>query len=114
MSTPTSFGEEHGDAVTAFLSATETFNAGWATDAEAQNPTIAMAAGMEDVGNFLGGELWFTFPTVEEQLGPDWLGGNVAAAMQGQVETLAELGGGDPAVGDFEGAVDTAYLEAIG
>ena len=112
VSIPTSFGEAHGDAVTAFLAATEEFNQAWAADMEGRNDTIAQAAGMEDVANFLGGDLWFVFPTIDEQLGSDWLGGNVAAAMQGQVETLAELGGGEPAIGDFAGAVDTSYLEA--
>jgi len=114
VSIPTSFGEEHADVVTAFLAATADFNEAWAADPDAQNPAIATAAGMEDVGNFLGGERWFTFPNVEEQLSEAWLGGNVAVAMQGQVETLAELGGGDAAIGDFAGAVDTSYLEAIG
>lgn len=111
VSIPTAYGEAHPDAVAAFLRATDEFNAAWAADMEGQNPTIAQAAGMEDVGNFLGGDLWFVFPTIDEQLGADWLGGNVAAAMEGQVSTLAELGGGDPAVGDFAGAVDTQYLE---
>ncbi len=111
VSIPTSYGEEHGDAVAAFLAATDEFNDAWAADMEGRNPTVATAAGMEDVGNFMAGELWFVFPTIDEQLGADWLGGNVAEAMQGQVETLAELGGGDPAIGDFAGAVDTQYLE---
>ena len=112
ISIPTSFGDDHADAVSAFIRATEDFNNAWKDDMEGRNATIAAAAGMEDVANFLGGELWFAFPTIDEQLGSDWLGGNVAAAMQGQVETLAALGGGDPAVGDFAGAVDTSYLEA--
>ena len=113
VSIPTSFGEEHSDAVVAFLRATDEFNAAWAADSAGQNPTIAAAAGMEDVANFLGGDQWFVFPTVAEQLSSDWLGGNVATAMHGQVETLAKLGGGDPAVGDFAGAVDTSYLETV-
>jgi len=112
VSIPTSFGEEHPDAVAAFLRATEDFNAAWAADPEGRNPTIAAAAGMEDVANFLGGPVWFAFPTIDEQLSSDWLGGNVGAAMQDQVQTLADLGDGDPAVGDFAGAVDTSYLEA--
>ena len=102
----------NADAVVAFLRATEEFNAAWAADPESQNPTIAAAAGMEDVANFLGGDVWFAFPSIDEQLSADWLGGNVADAMQGQVETLAELGGGDAAVGDFAGSVDTSFLEA--
>ena len=112
VSIPTSYGEDHADAVVAFLKATEEFNQAWAADPEAQNPTIAAAAGMEDVANFLGGDVWFAFPSIDEQLSADWLGGNVADAMQGQVETLAELGGGDAAVGDFAGSVDTSFLEA--
>ena len=111
ISIPTSFGTDHADVVSAFLKATDDFNAAWDDDKDGQNPTIAQAAGMDDVGNFLGGDLWFTFPTIDDQLGSDWLGGNVADAMQGQVETLARLGGGDPAVGNFAGAVDTSYLE---
>ena len=96
-----------------FLNATDEFNGAWAADPAAQNPTIASAAGLEDVGDFLGGDVWFDFPTIEEQLGADWLGGNVADAMQDQVATLNELSDGDPAVGNFEGSVDTSFLEAI-
>ncbi len=114
VSIPTSFGEEHPGVVTSFLEATDEFNATWAGDPDTNNPIIAKAAGMEDVGNFLGGPVWFAFPTIDEQLGSDWLGGNVASAMQGQVETLARLGGGEAANGDFAGAVDTSYLEAAG
>jgi taurine transport system substrate-binding protein len=113
VSIPTSFGEENGDIVTSFLKATEEFNDSWRADGAAVNNTIALAAGMEDVGNFLDGELWFQFPSVAEQLSSDWMGGKVGAAMQGQVATLAELGGGDPATGDFIGSVDTSFLEAI-
>lgn len=114
ISIPTEFGENHPEIVSDFLAATDQFNADWAADMEGRNPTIASAAGMTDVANFLGGDLWFSFPTIDEQLGADWLGGNVADAMQAQVETLAELGGGDPAVGDFAGSVDTSFLEAAG
>ncbi len=112
ISIPTAFGEAHPDVVSSFLAATDDFNNTWASDPETNNPIIAAAAGMEDVGNFLGGPVWFAFPSIDEQLGSDWLGGNVGTAMQGQVETLARLGGGEAANGDFAGAVDTSYLEA--
>ena len=113
VSIPTEFGENHRSVVVDFLRATEEFNDMWRADPAGNNPTIAAAAGMEDVGNFLAGEGWFVFPSVEEQLGPDWLDGNVGAAMQGQVETLAELGGGDPATGDFAGSVDASFLQEV-
>ena len=112
VSIPTSFGEEHPDVVTDFLKATDEFNSDWAADPAGQNPTIAAAAGMEDVGNFLGGEVWFDFPTIDEQLGPDWMGGNVASTMQEQLETFERLGQIDSVNADFAAAVDTSYLEA--
>ncbi len=113
VSIPTSFGEEHPDVVTSFLAATEDFNEMWAADPDAYNDTIAQAAGMTDVGNFLAGDVWFSFPTVSEQLGPDWMGGNVATNMKEQLETFVRLGEIPSVIDDFSGAVDTSYLEAI-
>ncbi len=110
---PTAFGEEHADVVTAFLAATEDFNQSWKGDPEATNATIAQAAGMEDVGDFLAGDNWFTFPTVEDQLTDDWMGGNVAKNMKGQLDTFVELGEIDQSLDDFSSFVDTSYLEAI-
>lgn len=112
VSIPTSFGEENPDVVANFLKATDDFNNAWAADPESQNPTIAQAAGMEDVGNFLAGELWFDFPSLEDQAGPDWMGGNVSAAMTDQLQTFVDLGEIDRALDDFSFAVDTSYLEA--
>ena len=113
VSIPTSFGEEHPEVVTAFLAATEQFNETWRSDPEAYNDTIAQAAGMEDVGNFLAGDVWFSFPTIEEQLGADWMGGNVATNMKEQLETFVRLGEIPSVIDDFSGAVDTSYLEAV-
>ncbi len=112
VSIPTSFGEEHPDVVTNFLRATDEFNQKWDADPESQNPTIAAAAGMEDVGNFLGGDLWFSFPTIDEQLSADWLGGYVAENMKEQLATFVRLGEIPAALEDFSSFVDTSYLEA--
>ncbi len=114
VSIPTSFGQEHPDVVTSFLAATEQFNEMWAADPEAYNDTIAQAAGMTDVGDFLAGDVWFSFPTIEEQLGPDWMGGNVATNMKEQLETFVRLGEIPSVIDDFSGAVDASYLEAVG
>lgn len=110
---PTSFGEQYPQVVTDFLAVTEEFNQGWAADPEGRNPIIAQAAGMEDVGNFLSGDVWFAFPTISEQLSSEWMGGNVAAAMKGQLETFERLGEIDSVLDDFEQFVDTSYLEAV-
>jgi len=112
VSIPTSFGEDNPQVVTDFLKATQEFNDGWNADPAARNPTIAQAAGMEDVGNFLDGEGWFSFPTIDEQLGSDWMGGNVSAAMTDQLQTFVDLGEIDSALDDFSFAIDTSYLEA--
>ena len=111
---PASFGEEFPQAVTNFLAATEEFNAAWKSDPGGQNGTIAQAAGMEDVGNFLGGDVWFSFPTVDEQLSSTWMGDNVARNMKEQLQTFVDLGEIDSVLDDFSQFVDTSYLEAIG
>ncbi|MEM7275071.1 MAG: ABC transporter substrate-binding protein [Actinomycetota bacterium] len=112
VSIPTSFGEAHPQVVTDFLAATEQFNQAWLADPETQNPVIAMAAGMEDVGNFLGGDVWFSFPTIDEQLSDAWMGGTVEQNMREQLETFVELGEIPSALDDFSSFIDTSYLEA--
>lgn len=114
VSIPTSFGEEHPEVVTSFLAATQEFNETWASDPDTYNPTIAQAAGMEDVGNFLAGDVWFSFPTIEEQLSADWMGGNAQKNMKEQLETFVRLGEIPSVIDDFGPAVDTSFLEAIG
>jgi taurine transport system substrate-binding protein len=112
VSIPTAFGEAHPDVVTSFLKATEEFNQRWAADPGNFNDTIAAAAGMEDVGNFLDGEVWFSFPTIDEQLSDEWLGGYVADNMKEQLATFVRLGEIPAALDDFSSFVDTSYLEA--
>jgi len=112
VSIPTKFGEDHPDVVADFLAATEKFNQDWAADPDQYNATIAKAAGMEDVGDFLAGDVWFKFPTIEEQLGSDWLGGGVQKAMADQLATFVRLGEIDTALDDFSPFVDTSFLEA--
>lgn len=112
VSIPTAFGEAHPDAVTNFLAATDDFNQKWAADPASYNDTIAAAAGMEDVGDFLGGDVWFSFPSIEEQLSDEWLGGYVADNMKEQLATFVRLGEIPSALDDFSGFVDTSFLEA--
>ncbi len=112
VSIPAEFGEEHGATVTRFLTATETFNERWRADPAAMNPMIASAAGMEDVGSFLAGPTWFHFPTLDEQLADDWLGGGAAATMNDQLNTFVRLGVIDSIDVDFADFVDAGYLQA--
>ncbi len=112
VSIPTSFGEVHADAVAAFLKATQDFNNLWAANPAGTNGIIAKASGLEDVDNFLAGPTWFSFPTLEEQLGDDWLGRTVAADMSAQIEAFIDHGWIDPTIVDLSGSVDTSFLKA--
>ena len=112
VSIPTSFGEAHPEVVANFLRATQDFNDMWAADPETNNPIIAQAAGMEDVGQFLAGDVWFGFPTLEEQLSDEWLGGTVEQNMREQLKTFVELGEIPSSLDDFSPFIDTSYLEA--
>ena len=85
----------------------------WAADPDTNNPIIAQAAGMEDVGNFLSGENWFSFPNISEQLSDDWMGG-AGDVMKTQVDFFVEQGQVDAALGSFDEFVDSSFLEAIG
>jgi taurine transport system substrate-binding protein len=107
------FAEENPDVVTAFLRANEQFNQKWAADPEANNPIIAQAAGMEEVGNFLSGPTWFAFPTIDEQLSDAWLGGSVATVMKDQMDFFVEQEQVDSAADDYSQFIDTSYLVAV-
>ena len=110
---PTAFGEENPDLVVSFLSATQDFIDTWEADPETNNPIIAAAAGMEEVGNFLSGEQWFSFPNIEEQLTDDWMG-SAGEVMRTQVEFFVEQGEVDSALSSFDDFVDSSFLEAVG
>jgi len=106
------FGEENPDVVTNFLRANAEYNDLWASDPDTYNPTIAEAAGMEDVGNFLSGPTWFTFPSVDDQLSDDWLGSAVASVMLEQLTFFEEQGQVDAVADDYQQFIDTSFLEA--
>lgn len=105
------FADENGDVVTAFLKANEEFNQKWAADPGTNNPIIALASGMDEVGNFLSGPTWFTFPSVDDQLSDAWLGQDVADVMKEQLTFFQEQGEIDSVADDYSQFIDTSYLE---
>ena len=76
ISVTDSFAAEHPDLVKKFLAVTETANAAYKADPDSVYETVAGAAGM-DLEATKAMMANFGFPTVEEQLGPNWLGGGV-------------------------------------
>lgn len=105
------FAEEYPEVVTGFVRANEEFNEKWAADPSGTNPIIANAAGMEDVGNFLSGPTWFTFPSVEDQLSDEWLGSSVANVMLEQMTFFKDQGQIDAVADDYGQFIDTQYLK---
>lgn len=105
------FAAENPDVVTGFVAAVEEFNNMWAADPAGTNPVIAEAAGMEEVGNFLSGPTWFTFPTIGDQLSDAWLGQEVADVMLAQMTFFMEQGQIDAVADDYGQFIDTTYLE---
>ncbi len=108
------FADAHPEIVTSFLAANDDFNQAWAGDPDTNNPIIADAAGMEDVGNFLSGETWFTFPSVQDQLSDEWLGASVAEVMLEQLTFFEEQGEITSVADDYSQFIDTSFLEAVG
>ncbi|MEE8602849.1 ABC transporter substrate-binding protein [Euzebya tangerina] len=111
VAVPETVADERPQVVAAFLRVTQDFNRMWADSSEELNPIIAQAAGMEGVGDFLAGEQWFSFPTLEEQLSEEWMGGRVVEELAAQMDTLAETGEGPAAPSDVSELVTTSFLE---
>ncbi|HET9067264.1 MAG TPA: ABC transporter substrate-binding protein [Amaricoccus sp.] len=110
ISTTDSFAAEHPDLLRKFLAVTEAANAAYKADPAANVDTIAGAAGMDRpaaeamLANF-------AYPTVEEQLGPNWLGGGVQEAAKGVADVMVATGNLDKALDDYSGFVDPGFLK---
>ncbi|WP_295455375.1 ABC transporter substrate-binding protein [uncultured Pseudophaeobacter sp.] len=111
-SVPAAYAAESGEELAKFLKVTADANAAWAA-----NPTddmlavIAEQSGM-DMEAARAAIATFEFPTVEEQLSEQWLGGNAATFMKGVAEVFVTAGSIDSALDSYEGAVNTAPLAA--
>ena len=110
---PADWIAENGDVVAKFLKVTADANAMWADEANQAKmlPVIAKDAGMDEdatAANLAS----FTFPTVDDQLGGTWLGGNAQTFMKGVADVFVEAGSIDSALDTYENAVNVAPLQA--
>lgn len=112
---PTDWIAENGDLVAAFLKVTADANAMWADSANHAEmlPVIAKDAGMDEAGT-ASTMATFAFPTVEEQLGAGWLGGNAQTFMKGVADVFVAAGSIDGALDSYADTVNTGPLEAAG
>ncbi|MGR3501090.1 taurine ABC transporter substrate-binding protein [Pseudaestuariivita sp.] len=113
-SAPAAFVAENSEMVEKFLQVTADANAMWADEANHAKmlPVIAKDAGMDETAT-METIATFTFPTVEEQLGDGWLGGNAQTFMKGVADVFVEAGSIDGALDSYENAVNLDGLKAV-
>jgi taurine transport system substrate-binding protein len=110
ISVTDSFASEHPDLVKGFLKATAEANAAFEADPDAFYEVVAGAAGM-DVEAAKATMANFGFPTVEEQLDANWLGGGVTEATKGVAEVMVSAGNMDKSLDDYSSFVDPSFLQ---
>lgn len=110
VSTTDRFATEHPDLLKKFLAVTDAANLAYAADPDAALDTIAGASGMDApaAGAMLAN---FAYPSVEEQLGPNWLGGGVQEAAKGVADVMVATGNLDKALDDYAPFVDSSFLK---
>ncbi|WP_057464092.1 ABC transporter substrate-binding protein [Pseudovibrio sp. POLY-S9] len=104
------FAAEHPDLVKKFMEVTNQANTAYNTDPNAMYDKIARAAGMdiEPAKRMIAN---FGFPSSEEQLSENWLGGGIQAAAKGVADVMVSAGGLDEALDDYSQFVDASYLK---
>ena len=110
---PAGWVAENSDLVAKFLKVTGDANAMWNSGEHTAEmlPVIAKDAGM-DVEATEATISTFVFPSVEEQLGPKWLGGGAQTFMKGVADVFVEAGSIDAALDSYDNAVNSAPLQA--
>ncbi|WP_062229319.1 taurine ABC transporter substrate-binding protein [Aureimonas frigidaquae] len=109
VSVEKSFADENPEMVKAFMRVTAEANAAYEKSPDAKIDVIANAAGMDTkaAADMLS---LFGFPTVEEQLGPNWLGGGIQQAAKGVADLMKSSGNIDRTLDDYGPFVTTQYL----
>lgn len=105
-----SFAENHPDLVRTFLQVTDEANAAYKEDPEAVYEVVSNAAGM-DLESTRATMKNFGFPSLEDQLSDNWLGGGVQAATKGVADVMVEAGGLETSLGDYSPFIDPSFLK---
>ncbi|MGY6410302.1 MAG: taurine ABC transporter substrate-binding protein [Alkalilacustris sp.] len=110
VSVDSNFAAEHPEIVAQFLRVTEDMNRRFETDREAMLPVISQAAGMDMEGTIATLDL-FGFPTMEDQLGPEWMGGGLQDFLKGVADFFAASGNLPAALDSYDGVVNASFME---
>ncbi|MBA4783114.1 MAG: ABC transporter substrate-binding protein [Rhizobiales bacterium] len=107
----TSWAKENSELLTKFLRVTAEMNERFAKGDAEMLPVIAKAAGMDEEATkaTLAG---FYFPSVEEQLGPKWMGGGTQKFLKEVADFFVAQKTIEKARDSYESAVDASYLTA--
>ena len=111
VSVTSEFAETYPSLVLQFLQVTEDANDAWAAD-QGKLSVIAEAAGMDDesTASTLAN---FGFPSAEEQLSDDWMGGTVQTFMKEVADFFVLQGELDEALDSYDGFVNTTFLKHV-
>lgn len=112
-SAPANFAAEQSDLLAKFLAVTAKANEMWNEGSmkDEMLPVIAKDAGMdlEATADFMA---TFVFPSVEEQLGPKWLGGGAQSFMKGVADVFVDAKSIDAALDSYDATVNVGPLTA--
>lgn len=106
------FANEHADKVTQFLQVTEQANTLFKKDAKAYLPTIAKQSG-QTLAESTKAVKMFVFPTRDEQLSKDWMGGTVQSFINEVADFYLEQGQLDKKLTDYGATIDTSFMEKV-
>jgi len=111
-SAPAAFIAENGDLVAKFVGVTAAANADWNENgSDEMLQVIADESGM-DLEAARSSISTMKFPSIDEQLSDNWLGGNAAVFMKGVADVFVEAGSIDSALDSYENAVNVGPLQA--
>lgn len=110
VSIPTEFGEENPDIVAKFLMVNRKMEDMYREDREPMLDAISQAAGMDMEGTVAVLDV-MGFPTIEDKLSDNWMGGYVATYLAEGAAKLEEAGQ-LTALEDYNALINSSYLEA--
>ncbi len=108
----TEWAQENAELLEKFLKVTADMNKQYKNKAEEKMlPLIAKSAGMsiKDSQKTLSG---FHFPSIKEQLSPQWLGGGTQTFLKEVADFFVQQGIMPKARDNYQDAVDSSYLKA--
>jgi len=108
------FANEHPDVLVKFLQITEDANNAYKIYPAKFYEKIAKAA-EDSVENTIGFLAKFGFPSAEEQLGENWLGGGTAVTAKGVADLLVDKGQLSEALSlrGYQKTIDSAFMKRV-